>query len=466
MSFQKQLIKIWRFLQSRRFALILFFAVIIFTITGAIVPQSIQDPTQYKLWVINHPELAKLTTYLLLDNIFSAWYFNLISILLFINTLLCTLKQVKSILKSKSEYLFSFDRSNCRASFEVQAGHEVFNGIRKFFKARHYRLKEPEDNEIKVVYAYRGRLGKWGIVIFHLGLLIILGSVFYGSLTKMDGTAYLGVGQTFTDRAEEYYRIKYGWLFGPDDHLGYQMTLKDAKLDYSQGYPDVSKVDLTFWGDSEEGYDYSGNGGTINYQGVRIYKENVGYAPAIVFTDDQNRVLFSTLQDIDTIFHLGNRVTYQTHMQFPQFKLKADLEFYPDATVNGKNVSVKSQQPRNPQLYLRIRQGTQIIYDGFIKTGARIKLANNLFLNYPEYRNWVSFHIVRDGSAGGVFFGFALSLLGLAVYYIVLPYKYAVVLEEANDKLMVVIYGYTNKFPVLFREKFATTVEKVKKEFA
>lgn len=421
MSFQKQYIKIWRFLQSRKFALILLFALIIFSITGAIVPQKNLDPTQYKLWVINNPQLSKFASNLSLDSIFSAWYFYLLSALLFTNTMLCTIKQVKGMLKSKNQYLFSVDRSTCQASFEVQFGHEAMKRIMKFFKSHHYHVNLPDDNDEKVIYAYKGQVGKWGIVIFHLSILIILGSVFYGSLTKMDGTAYLGVGQTFTDRADEYYKMKHGWLFGPDDHLGYQMTLKDVKLDYSHGYPDIGNLSLTFWGDSEESYNYSGNGSNLTFQGVRIFEENVGYAPALVFTDDQNRVLFSTFQDLETIFHLGNKVTYQTYVDIPQFNLKADLEFYPDAIITGKNVTVKSQKPKNPQLYLRIKKGNGVIYDGFIKTGDRIKLADNLFLNYPAYRNWVSFRMVRDSSSGGVFFGFALSLLGLAVYYLVLP---------------------------------------------
>lgn len=464
MSFQKQYIKIWRFLQSRKFASILLFALIVFTVTGVIVPQSDLDPTKYKLWSINYPHLSKIASSLLLDSIFSAWYFYFLSILIFINTMLCTIKQVKGLLKSKAEHRFPVDRSTCRAFFNVESGDEAMKRIAEFFKSHHYRLKISEDNEIKAIYAYRGLLGKWGIVIFHLSILIILGSVFYGSLTKMDGTAYMGVGQTFTDRADEYYKLKYGWLFGPDDHLGYQMTLNDVKLDYAQGYPDISKLNLTFWDDSEGKYHYSGNGSSLIYQGVRIYKENVGYAPALVFTDDRNKVHFSTLQELETIFHLGNKITYQTYAEITQFNLKADLEFYPDAVTMGKNVSVKSQKPNHSLLYLRIRQGNRVIYDGFIKTGDRIKLADNLFLNYPEYRNWVSFRIVRDNSPSGVFFGFALSLLGLAVYYLVLPHKYLAVLEADNDKIMVKIYGYTNKLPVIFSEQFATTVEKVKKE--
>lgn len=459
--------KLWRFVQSRKLALLLLLALVLFIAIGVIIPQKNFDNQQYSLWATNWPQLASTFSYLGLDSVFSAWYFYLIIFILFVNTLLCSVKQIKFLVRRNIEQPLMHNQNLCSSHITIEQSSETktIEKITRFFQQRRFNIHQDNEKNTTIIIARKGQIYRWGIVIFHLSFLLILGSVFYGTLTMMEGVVYLGTGETFTERQQDYYKLKHGILFSTDNHLGFQMTLKDTKLNYVQGYPEINQLNLTFWDNATGTHNYQVKQGEETvFQGIRIFRDNVGYAPALVFTDKKNQIVFSSIQELPTVFYPGNRVAYKDVLQVERLKLKAELEFYPDAVIEGQKIYNKSQEPKNPVLYLKVFQGSHIIYDGAVKIGERVKLEDNLFLNYPEYRNWVSFRLVRDNSATGIFAGFAISVFGLALYYLIIPQNYQVSIVNLNGVTTVSIYGCTDKFIEVFKAKYGTTVENLIKE--
>lgn len=443
----KWITEFWRFFQSRKFALIILTVLLILIVAGVLVPQKNVD---YK--------------------IFSAWYFYLLGILLFINTLLCNLKQVQRVSKISGYKIFTLPPNAFQTSFDITSAMDyaaLAERISQTFTSWGYQTakKQIPDQETVKISAQKGQGGRWGVIVFHLSFLIILGSVFYGNLTKMEGITYVGVGQTFTEREQDYFKITRGLLFRENQHLNFQMTLNRVKARYSQGYPDVDNLTLVFRDQVKGTTYYQGNGENIAYRGMRIFIDNMGFAPALVFTDDRNQLIYGTFKKIQTEFHSENRVTFEDQLDIQSLNLKVFLKFLPDAAKKGDKVYSKSSQPKNPLLYLRILSGNRKLFDGTLKTGAKVKLGDNLFLNYPEYRHWVSFRLVRDVSPAGIFPGFFIGIGGLAIYYLRLPSRFLISVEKNEKGATVKIAGYTDKFKEVFKKKFEHIVKKLQQEY-
>lgn len=439
--------EIWRFFQSRKFTLIILIGLLILIFAGVLIPQKNVD-----------------------YNIFSAWYFYLLAILLFVNTMLCSLKQVRRVAKINAQTSFNLPPNAIKTFFKIERGVEyaaLAQRISQSLTSWGYQTatKHLSDPEAVKISAQKGQGGRWGIVVFHLSFLVILGSVFYGNLTRMEGVTYVGVGQTFTEREQDYFKITRGLLFGENQHLNFQMTLDKVKARYSQGYPDVDDMTLIFRDQVKGTTYYQGNGENISYRGIRIFIDNMGFAPALVFTDGGNQLIYGTFKKIQTEFHTENRVTFEDQLDVPALNLKLFLRFLPDAAGKGDKAYSKSAQPKNPLLYLRILSGNRQLFDGTLKTGAKVKLADNLFLNYPEYRMWVSFRLVRDISPVGIFPGFFMGIGGLALYYLMLPGRFLITIEKGEKGALVKIAGHTEKFKEVFKKKFEYIVKKIRLEY-
>lgn len=463
----KKIKKLIDLVTSRNFALILLGALIILSITGVSIPQDSPISQQaYQSWSVKYPGLAFHLGKLGFTNIFTSKLFLFISFLLFTSTLLCTLRQVKTAKKLINivpaiPVSSPLDLGNFPGDWDLDA-------VADLLRKRGYRQSNIDEKD--VLRASKHTFGYWGTVVLHLGFVIIMIGVLITGLSKMEGYMFIGEGQTKKEETQSYLQIKESWLLPV--HQGFSLTLDNLKVGYSvkdEAIPYIDSLGLTILdGDKRIKRELQGNG-FLAYRGIKFFPDSQGYAVALVVTDDKNLGLSGGFFHLQTTYNdpganyrdtvKKTNIKYQELVSLPDVGLKINVSFYPDYEVVNGVISTKTWKPNNPALELVVTKGTQVLYKGPLKLKDKIKISE-YWLNFPEYRNNLSFQVVSDKGTSFVFIGFGVSLLGLILLYFFNPKHLWIKLEPSSMQLL--FWSKAYRFPLTFQDETKVLASHIK----
>ena len=226
--------------------------------------------------------------------------------------------------------------------------------------------------------------GEWGSWAFHTSFFLLLVAVVWGKATGFEGFVPVVDGQTVTETRASYNQIFEGVLFDrgwwPFDaqHGGYQVRLDHFSATFQpNGQPQdfVSSVTVLDRGRPVQSKDIRVND-FLSYQGIDFYQRDYGWAPRLVVTNPQGRVVYD-----DPVELFGDDKSQQTGvLKVPSFgytlpggsqpvQLGAQVVLYPDArattslgpggSVTGAATSFAAggQESRNPVVQLQLWVG-------------------------------------------------------------------------------------------------------------
>lgn len=182
--------KIWNFLGSMQFALLLLLILVVACTAGSLIPQ--QEIENY--YFSNYSErFANFILAVGLNNVFRCWWFVLLVILLCINLLLCNLLRFPQLVR------------RTRQSFGPQPRLEQWDGtpvIRLenpeiLFREMGFRkVQSLQWNGTACLYACKNKIGLWGAWLCHLGMLVVIVGFALGQILQQEYTVYGIPGQT------------------------------------------------------------------------------------------------------------------------------------------------------------------------------------------------------------------------------------------------------------------------------
>ena len=182
--------KIWNFLGSMQFALLLLLILVVACTAGSLIPQ--QEIENY--YFSNYSEgFANFILAVGLNNVFRCWWFVLLVILLCINLLLCNLLRFPQLVR------------RTRQSFGPQPRLEQWDGtpvIRLenpeiLFREMGFRkVQSLQWNGTACRYACKNKIGLWGAWLCHLGMLVVIVGFALGQILQQEYTVYGIPGQT------------------------------------------------------------------------------------------------------------------------------------------------------------------------------------------------------------------------------------------------------------------------------
>ena len=154
--------KLYSFVRSMKFGIILLLIVVGFSVVGSLIPQTFEDS-----WYIeNYPELGEIVLTLGLHRIFAQWYFIIVCVLLGLSLATAIISRVFSLRGLLPNALavptegYRFDElDNVKISL-----------LRTYLQKRRYR----ELNTGEATVYHKNRLGYFGSALVHLSLLMIL----------------------------------------------------------------------------------------------------------------------------------------------------------------------------------------------------------------------------------------------------------------------------------------------------
>ena len=246
--------KVYRYLTSMQFGLILLGVIILVSVAGSVIPQN----NEAMYYVRNYPNLYQVIFALKLNQVFSSWYFLALVILLCINLAVCTYRQLK---KSMAEEAVP-------ASFTPQVtfreGQEA--EVRSYLEGMKCRAETNGD-----VTRYTGReIGKYGSFLLHFGILLTVFFWGLGSVVPkiLDQTCYPGESIRLEDGTE--IRVD---RFSIEDSTG--------RLDYS------SDIEVILPDGRSSGVRTVSVNHPVSMGDYKIYQQTYGTAGRITVTDSK-----------------------------------------------------------------------------------------------------------------------------------------------------------------------------------
>ena len=179
--------KIGKFLCSMRFAMVLLVFLASACLAGSLIPQG----ETAAVYTGSYPKpAAGLILALGLDDVFHAWWFAVLAILLCLSLILCNLIRLPALIRRAKDG-FSYRACASSAAEPILELGEKPSAL--FRSLGFFRVEAPEEN---VVYAARNRLGIFGAWLCHLGMLVLILGFGLGQLTQFDASVYGIPGQT------------------------------------------------------------------------------------------------------------------------------------------------------------------------------------------------------------------------------------------------------------------------------
>lgn len=181
--------KIWKFLSSMKFAILL-----LLLLTGACVLGSVIPQGKSMDWYLQNyaPRTGAMIFGLSLDDVFHSAWFLILTVFLCCNLLLCNLLRLPELLRrwknAADPGKITAHKPTVRLE-GIEDPDRIFKGLR-MVPAESVR----EDRPFRC--AVKNRVGLWGAWVCHLGILLLIIGFTLGQTTKTEYTVYGVPGQT------------------------------------------------------------------------------------------------------------------------------------------------------------------------------------------------------------------------------------------------------------------------------
>ena len=182
--------KIWKYISSMRFAILLLAVLALGCVVGSVIPQN-----QTVEWYSAHysENVVALILLFFLDDAFHSWWFIAINAFLCLNLVLCNLIRLPGLIRRTKAFGSAEDILKAPSDCEARDVDDVQGVLKK--------LRMPPSREItcetgRMLLSVRNRAGLWGAWVCHLGILLLILGFALGQMLDVEYTVYGAAGQT------------------------------------------------------------------------------------------------------------------------------------------------------------------------------------------------------------------------------------------------------------------------------
>lgn len=441
--------KVYLLFSSIGFSVFLFAFLAATSLIGTLIPQKPGEAIE-----TSSPLLGKIIVLFSLHDLYHAWWFRLLLLLLAMSLVACTFERLPGIWKivRKKQRVLEPDAIKGLRSvhrFSVHASPEtVKESVKALFHGKAKTGLQDMEPELCMVYAESGRWSRFGVYLVHLSVLLLLLGGLMGSLFGFSGYVNIPEGEI----AHEIRTRDGKSVIDP----GFSIRCEQFALSfYEDGTPKEYRSKLTLFGKNIEKL-FSGDilvNHPIRYNGVHIYQSSYGIADAknirIKLVPDTGEAIFIPVEMEEPVKEpfLGGELILMRFMD--NFILRGHplgpsfIGIYMEAS--GKESIVLLPQ-RHPGFDRMNKRGFSIEIDGFD----------------PVY--FTGLQVTRDPGVGLVYAGFILMILGLWVAFFMSHRQYWILLEKDGSGTLCTLGGMVNRNKPGFESKLAEMAEKLQKK--
>jgi len=449
------------FLISRRFVSILLGTFILLLILGTLFPQEMSSSLfEVNIWRNNHPLLAKIAQLLGGSRLFTSAPFLVISGLLLFSTAICTFQRIGSLREGQFAIIDANYSLVLLPGFLEKDQVEVVSSVCHYFRKHGYSAKEVPGSKEMMVAVRKGNVGRWGSVMFHLSLLILLIGALVSVWTRSEGSFILTEGQSFHGAPTEYMSRKPAVL--PWNGVGdFEVVLQQFVPEFGQPPTYASKLVLRKAGEIIDSLDVR-TFQAGSYAGRTFYQKEHGFSQRFHVETTEGETLFDGFVALASHFS-EDKVRYENIFYVVEKGLKIEGELFPDAVQQEGVWSSLSPLPKRPVVLIRIEQEGIPVFDGPIPLDKPLKL-KDFNISFTELRYWSGIQLVTDLGVPILYTGFFLGCLGLMIRTFFVEQGLWVKQATTAEGTSLVLCGATERDQALFAEKFEKLADELRTE--
>ncbi|WP_296128232.1 cytochrome c biogenesis protein ResB [uncultured Anaerococcus sp.] len=401
--------KIIKSFYSMRTGIILLIIIALTSIIGTLIPQG-NDP---RFYLEAYPSFGKIIILCDFDKVYSSWWYILLTLLLLVNLLFCSINRFKIIFeKSFKEPDIKERLKNYQDFKKIKKDSNIFEIL---------KIKNPKETEIdgkKVYYKFDGKIGHLGSWLTHLSIIVIILAFAFGRYKGFDEFVH-GVPGTVLELQNSDKKIKinqYDVLFREDYTVDQYITsLEVLDKDNKKLGEGLTMVNKPF-----------------RFDGFNIYQNSTGWAyEAKLFKD--KKFFEEKLMYKGDFFIADNK---KIALQF--------VDFYPDFDeTSPMKPRTKSPFLHHPvALYALFYDGERVDM-GLNHPGEPIEWEEYSFvIDNPQM--FTLLQVAHDPGKNFALIGAGLLMIGLFLSFYINPRDFILV-EEDDFSYLFVKYGKKDK---------------------
>ncbi|MBN1365035.1 MAG: cytochrome c biogenesis protein ResB [Syntrophaceae bacterium] len=240
--------KIYNLFSSVKLTVILFLVIAVSSILGTFIEQGL-TPEKYKI-IFGKTAFHVLNFFNVFD-LYHSWWFTFLLLLLSVNLISCTLKQLPHIadITFKAKQKIDYSRFSAPQIIETLHSQKNLSVIEQkvilFLQSISSSLIRVNKNGVSYFFAEKGKFSRWGMTLVHCSVLFILGGGLIGAIWGFSGQMNLVEG----GQSDSVY------LFGNEGikKLGFYVACNDFSVKYYEtGTPKEYKTNLTIINNDKE----------------------------------------------------------------------------------------------------------------------------------------------------------------------------------------------------------------------
>lgn len=473
--------RIWKFFGSLRLTLFVLFSLAAFSVVGTVIQQN--QPTEF--YSAEYGEWASLILRVGLEDMYHAWWFSTLLILLVLNIIVCTIDRFppkwKGVLESKTNVDVKFIKNLLNRHTVTLRDEPAFvkERIVNILRKKRYNVEEAGLNggaDGISIYAWKGTIGRFGSDIVHVSLLLILCGVIIGSIAGFKDFGAFYEGELITIPVTELrLTIDRSWHGIPIPKIDRQKMASDIQLRldkfwidyYESGQIKQFNSILTL---SDSGVEVIKGrqiwvNAPLSYKGVTFYQSSYGTAY------DRVKQGEFFLKDTKTKKTLVFSVPWNTLYNIPgtDYKIKivgfvSDFAFDPAS----RTIFTKSAEHNNPAVNIEVyKKDTLVGRPWLFYNYADIFTAipdSDYELVFSSYKGilYTGLSINKDPGTNVVWIGSALMVIGFFIAFFIFHKKIWVNVRKGSLETEVHIGGMINKNKFVFERELSEIVDEIK----
>lgn len=390
------------FFLARRTILVLFGLVLLSIIAGSLFPQRFNTLSGIMdQWQADYPILAKLSSFLGLDHVYTSPWFAIFLALFFLSLCFSSLEQVRLAVRR------TFGESG-KGSGKEHCVIIKSDAVVAALRSNGYRGAGERRGRQRFV---KNVLGHWGAAFLHIGILLVIVASLYIILTRQKGMIVVAETETFAPGAT--------WGSEEKGLLAGRFYLADALQ--------VDSVQPQFWEDDKlrqlrTGISFLQPNGKklsreleinspVHYNGVRVkLTQNFGRTFLLALVDGAGQELFLRL---DMNHPLERDKASYKDFDFDTLPFSIKAKYYADA--NKTNLAGD-----NPLLGLRLVRGEQVVSELYLEKDQAGQLGP-YEVKLAGVKWWVALDCANVRGVWLVYLGFFIIILGVGLTYFLVP---------------------------------------------
>lgn len=408
--------KLWKFLGSMQFAILLLALLAVACAGGSFLPQKLSYAAYAELY---SERAAGLILGLGLDDVFHAGWFLALTVCLCANLLLCNLSRLPRLLKQTRDAAQPALRGQPAVSVEALADPEPV--FARLHMPKPVQTSDEAGRPLR--FSVRNRAGLWGAWVCHLGVVLLIIGFALGQITMEQYTVYGVPGQSL-----------------PIGDTGYSVELRDFRVTReADGFITQYETDLTVrdlrGAQQEEAT--AGVNSPASCFGYKFYQNSTGDAAKLSVQRDGKPVQESWLCVGDAEQMLDTPLYLQLQAILPEHGTDAEGRALPGYA------------------YL-IYVGDELYTMNIQGEGESIPDFTPYEVRFSEPQSYTLLQVKRDRFAPLAFVGGLITLLGmLLAFYFQTQKLWAIQGEDGRWTL----YGQNRKGGVLFAERLRAAAQ-------